>query len=370
MARWSSAGLTGVLSFTVLIGVLPAFAGAGGAEAGAASTSEAIFADAGEAYAYLRGMMSGRGMEKAKADTAAAVLTDAASRDPKEARWQMGVGIAKYLNQDYAGARAAAEKAVELAPQTADAHYLLGNACFGGIMEASTLDQMSLSSKGKKAWEKALELDPNHVDAHMALCQFFMNAPGIAGGSFRKARHHAAEVGKADGYAARGAMLLAQVEAKDEEWKAMDKAFEAAERLVSTDEERRSVASLRARLLLREKKDPKAALPYVQRVIDLGKTVAPKDMSGYILLGEAHRELKEYPAAISAYLRMLESEGPTPEDPSPTVRYGLGKAYEAVGENEKALAMLEDFLAKFPKDRRADDARSVAKKLQRRLGKS
>lgn len=337
---------------------------------GEASEVAATFADAGEAYSYLRGIISTGQMDKAKAEAATAAVTDAATREPNEPRWQMGMGIARYLNKDYTGARAAAEKGVALAPQNADGHYLLGNACFGGIMESSALDQMSLSSKGKKAYEKALELDPGHVDAHMALFQFYLNAPGIAGGSFRKARQHAAEVGKIDGYALRGALLQAQVEAKDEEWKAMDKALDAAEGVAASDQDKRTVASTRARLLLREKKDPKAAMPSIQRVIELSKSVAPKDMSGYILLGEAHRELKEYPAAISAYLRMLESEGPTPDDPSPTVRYGLGKAYEAVGENEKALAMLDDFLAKFPKDRRADDARSVAKKLQRRLGKS
>ena len=369
MARWTSAGSTLLVAATLLASPLATTAAppAGDAEA---SAGAALFGDAGEAYAYLRGIIATGRMDKAKAEAASAAVSDASARDPSEARWVLGMSIAMYLTTDSAGARAAAEKGIALAPQNPEGHYLFGNACFGGIMDASTIDQMSLSGKGKKAYEKAVELDPGHVDAHIALFQFYLNAPGIAGGSFRKARQHAAEVGKVDGYAVQGALMLAHVEAKDEEWKAMDKALDAAEGAAATEEDKRSVAIMRARLLLREKKDPKAAMPSIQRVIDLGKTVAPKDMSGYILLGEAHRELKEYPAAISAYLRMLESEGPAPEDPSPTVRYGLGKAYEAVGENEKALAMLEDFLTKFPKDRRADDAKSTAKKIQRRLGRS
>lgn len=90
------------------------------------------------------------------------------------------------------------EKAVAAAPKNAEAHYLLGGAYGQLAQKASMFSQMSLASKAKSELETAVTLDPNHVEARFALLQFYMVAPGIAGGSEEKAIEQANEIKKRD----------------------------------------------------------------------------------------------------------------------------------------------------------------------------
>ena len=335
-----------------------------------ASAAAAMFIDADTAYEHLRGKANwGQTVEPEALTSASLLIEEAAAREPKEAKWQKARAIALFHAKKWDDSRSAAEKAVALAPKDADAHYILGNACFNGIMDAGTLEQMSLASKGRKAYEKAIELDPKHADARFSMFMFYLQAPGIAGGSVGRARAQAREMLKIDGEQFRGYLMMGQAEAKDEEWDKAAAAFDLAEQAVATDVQRRWLTSTRARILLRDKKDVKAAMPYIERLITLGAAATPPDMGGYITLGDAKRELKDFAGAAEAYAKYLESEGPAPENPSPSARYGMAKVRQALGENEAAAAMYEEFLAKFPKDRRADDAKSELKKVRRALGR-
>jgi tetratricopeptide (TPR) repeat protein len=51
-----------------------------------------------------------------------------------------------------------------------------------------------LARRLKASFERAVELDPNHIDGREGLVQFYLQAPGIAGGSVAKAREQAAEI--------------------------------------------------------------------------------------------------------------------------------------------------------------------------------
>ncbi len=59
----------------------------------------------------------------------------------------------------------------------------------------------------KESFEKAAKLDANHIEVRWALVEFYIQLPGIIGGSERKAISYAEELGdisEVDGYLARG----------------------------------------------------------------------------------------------------------------------------------------------------------------------
>ena len=92
------------------------------------------------------------------------------------------------------------EKAVQLKPNSAPAHFALGQAYGNQAQSANMFKQASLATKTKSEFERAVELDPNYLDARLGLIDYYMIAPGIMGGSEDKAIEQAAEIKKRDVY--------------------------------------------------------------------------------------------------------------------------------------------------------------------------
>lgn len=101
------------------------------------------------------------------------------------------------------------ETAVKLSPQSSEAYDWLGRAYGTQAEQANVFKQAMLARKTKAAWEKAIALDPNNLDARLDLIQYYLKAPGIAGGSKDKARAEAQEIKKRNPY--RGAFAVASV---------------------------------------------------------------------------------------------------------------------------------------------------------------
>lgn len=92
------------------------------------------------------------------------------------------------------------EQSVKLKPNSAPAHFWLGQAYGNQAQNANMFKQASLASKTKSEFERAVELDPNYLDARLGLIDYYMIAPGIMGGSEEKALQQAAEIKKRDVY--------------------------------------------------------------------------------------------------------------------------------------------------------------------------
>ena len=59
----------------------------------------------------------------------------------------------------------------------------------------------------KDSFEKALSLNPNHLEARWALIEYYLQVPGLFGGSEKKAQNYANQLmtlSPVDGYLARG----------------------------------------------------------------------------------------------------------------------------------------------------------------------
>ncbi|HQQ75928.1 MAG TPA: tetratricopeptide repeat protein [Thermoanaerobaculia bacterium] len=86
----------------------------------------------------------------------------------------------------------------------------LGRAYGRKAQTASVFSKVGFAKKCRSAFEKAVALDPRSVDAREDLISYYLQAPGIVGGSKEKAREQAAELAKLDaarGYIANGWIL-------------------------------------------------------------------------------------------------------------------------------------------------------------------
>ncbi len=324
------------------------------------SEGAAVFADAEAAFSRAM-LVAGNGetMSPEEASAANAVLASALQQAPN-ARWELGLALVAFDARKWTDAQTHAERATELDPTLADAHYWLGNSLFSGINEVGMLEKGSFASRGRKAYERAIELNPNFIGARFGLAQFFAGAPGIAGGSDKKAKQQAEALIAIEGGAMWGHSVLAQLAANDSKWSEASKQFEAASSAASTDDERIGVLRSHGAMLLRKKKDAAAALPIAETLVK----ERPDDLSARYLLGLTQHALKNYAAAIECFTTILETR---PDSANPL--FALAESQRDSGLLGAALASFESFATKHEKDDRASDAKSEAKKLRKKLSK-
>ncbi len=91
-----------------------------------------------------------------------------------------------------------AEKAVSLAPNVAKYHRQLAEVVGVMAQYANPFRQLFLARRFRKEIDAAIALDPKDVQAHRDLLEFYLLAPGIAGGDRQQAEVVARQIGKID----------------------------------------------------------------------------------------------------------------------------------------------------------------------------
>lgn len=150
--------------------------------------------------------------EAGRLGEAQAAFAELARSDPRDAgalAWQAAAAM------ENEGDLAAAERLLEASLRIDGgknwrAHMLLGVALAKRIEQESIFGKISLAGRIKDELEKAVELAPGSADARLALMQFDLHAPRIAGGGEAKAREQAAAIARIDPFA--GALARAQIE--------------------------------------------------------------------------------------------------------------------------------------------------------------
>ena len=122
------------------------------------------------------------------------------------------------------------EKAVALDDRNADYHMWLGRSVGSQAIVANRLQQPFLARRARSEFERAVQLDPANIGGHEGLMQFYLNAPGVIGGSLEKARQQAADVGKASRL--RGRLAQAAIANHEKDFATAEREFRAA---VSTE---------------------------------------------------------------------------------------------------------------------------------------
>lgn len=90
---------------------------------------------------------------------------------------------------------------------SAEYQYKYGGAMGMKALDVNKIEALGMVSDIREAFLKAAELDPKHTNVRWALVEFYMQIPGLIGGSQAKALKYADELynlSKVDGYLAKG----------------------------------------------------------------------------------------------------------------------------------------------------------------------
>jgi tetratricopeptide (TPR) repeat protein len=295
------------------------------------------------------------------------VLEAQVAGEPKAARWTFALAHVANAEAEQAQGDAAKDKrkealerfrrAAELQPGSADDQFWLGSACFEHIDDVGMLSKMSLASDGRKAFEKAIAIDPGQVAARIGLSQFYLGAPGVAGGSVEKARAQGdallAIPGKRGEF--QGRMVLAGIAAHEANWDEMSRQFTAAETAAGDGAD--PVVALRSHIwnLLNRKKDAQAAAPVVARYL---KVASADDMTAVFLDGEVKRQLGDCADALPRYDQVLAKAAAARGS-----RWGAAVCRDQLGQKDAARRDYEEYVRRFPDDNRTKEAKAAIKRL-------
>jgi tetratricopeptide (TPR) repeat protein len=277
---------------------------------------------------------------------------------PANTRWLLGKALAQRARGARAEAVVTIKRVVALQPEVAIHQFYLGTMLFESIGPNAGMEALSISQDARDALEKALKLDPSMAWARFAVCQFYIKAPGIAGGSYSKAKEHAkallAMEAKQGEYL--GHLILAMVAEDDESWKTMREQYTLAENATGIGASPTQALTAHAMALLRLKKDAKLAMPVLER---LSMRQDADAVSVLYLQGEAKKLQEDWRGAADSFEQVL-----TLRPEAKSSRFAIAECYEKLGEKAKASEHYAIFAEKFPKDDRAEKAQSKAKKLR------
>jgi tetratricopeptide (TPR) repeat protein len=99
------------------------------------------------------------------------------------------------------------KKLTQLKPQEANSFFKYGGALGMKAKFSNKFKALGMLDDIKASFQKCIALNPKHIEARYALVEIYIQVPGIAGGSEKKARAYAEELLKispVDGYIAKG----------------------------------------------------------------------------------------------------------------------------------------------------------------------
>jgi tetratricopeptide (TPR) repeat protein len=294
-------------------------------------------------------------MKDRKFAEAEALARDRIGKNPRDdvALWYLSRSIAgDPKKRDEAIARG--EQCVKELPQSARCHNALGMLYGAAALSGGMGSIIKYASSIKEEFAKAVELDPRFFDARRDLNQFYLQAPGIAGGSVRKAIENSDAMARLN--ANQGALLRAEVHIYEKE-------FDKAESLLNSIKPGNDVlvadtlplvwAGLGYSLL--NDKEHSRALKLFERLVAFDMNSATMLLG----LGRAQLENKLVDAAITSFERALKINEKV------GAQYRLGIAWQTKGDKQKAMNWFQQFLSYQATGRAADDARSRIEELKR-----
>jgi tetratricopeptide (TPR) repeat protein len=241
-------------------------------------------------------------------------------------------------------------KAIELDKTNAEYHYQLAEAYLANFEYSNLLQKPFIAPKVKAHLELAVQYDPSSIQYREALIQYYVYAPGILGGSYKKAHEQADEIVRRDSYL--GMLAHAGIFSEEGEgeqslglykkaMRAQPKSWEAYHRL--------GMHYLNAQ-------ETDEAIDMFRKYVDR----APEQANSYNVLGQAYQQKGMYAEAIAAYQKALD------KDPSLAhLVFRIAQLCEFKGMKDPALENYQRYLSMIPRGHAAENARGKIRLLTR-----
>lgn len=230
-----------------------------------------------------------------------------------------------------------AEQCIAHNPENSECHEALGNVLGS---KAETGDIMAaVGSLGtiRDAFKQAIALDPANYNAAMSLTSFYLEVPGLMGGSTSSAKKLIRATEKSNPEVAK--LLQAKFDLHDEDF-----AKASAGALAVNTNNNATLMKLQRDLLVdigltlnREKQFAEA-----EKVLSAVVQRHPDSAPAYLGLGRSLLEQGKAPEALPALEQSLRINA------TAAVHYRLGQTWQALGDNTKAMSAFEQALAFKP----------------------
>lgn len=289
-------------------------------------------------------LLASRDNEKAESYFEAAV-----KRNPKDAELQYYFAVSLLRMHKSDEAQDAIDEAIGINDGVSKYHYMRGVILGDKAMKANVISQGFLAPKVKNAFLRAAELDPKNFDAHAGLFEYYVNAPGIMGGSEEKAMEELHIMQGLDPF--RGHLTSARYYARRNDELTADIEFKKA---IAADPKNIDGYYQYGMFFGRQKKMDKAVGQF-KKMVDLD----PKNYEAYYQYGRGLFNLDQWDQAIEKFQYALYLEK---NDPASI--WMLGSSYEKKGLNSKAKETYQWLLQVDPKGRRAEEAQKKVNELQ------
>ncbi len=249
---------------------------------------------------------------------------------------------------------AKAEACIATLPDSAKCHHALGRLYGAAALSSGLMNGIKYASRIKEEFAKAVELDPRNFESRRDLNQFYLQAPGIAGGSVRRAIENCEAHTKFN--AAQGQLLRADVHIYEKEFDKADSLLTAI-RPAGDEVAARALPQVWSSLgfaMINDKQAPKAQTLF-ERLVATDANNALMHFG----LGRAQLENQAIDAAIASLERALKI------DSKLSAHYRLGIAYQTKGDKPKAIAAFQQFLSYSTTGKSAEDAKQRIEMLKK-----
>ncbi len=264
-----------------------------------------------------------------KFQEAKAVLEQVIKSDPRNHEAYFILGKIYYSEKNYDKSIENLEKAVELKDSVSEYHLWYGSSYLMKAQKSGKIKALFRAKKGVGELEKAVKLDSTDAEARFSLFQYYLVAPGIAGGDKKKAEKEAKIIQGLNPYL--GAHACAAY------WEA-EKNLEKTETYLNEAVKLDTSSTFNSRyslgyFFLRYKKYDKTVIVFEEI---LSKN--PEEKNALYQIGKAYLLAQHnLDKAEDCFKKYLETE-PTKNAPSwAATHWRLGMVYNLQGKKELAL---------------------------------
>ena len=291
-------------------------------------------------------------LDKKKYEQAEVVIENYVLDNPNDPKSIELLGDAYAYQEKWDKAVEQYKKLVDLNPRVAEYQYKYGGAMGMKALEVNKVTALFMIDDVEEAFLKAIALDKNHINARWALVEYYVQLPGIIGGSVSKSLQYANElesISKVDGYLAKG-----YIYEYDDEPELAEKYYKMAiktggslncyEKLTAFYEKQQRPDYAIQNIEASQKKHNRNALHY-----QIGKVAA-----------EYNIQLEKGEACLQIYLGNYSAEDGVPKA---WAHYRLAQIYRIQNKKDLALNHIEQAIRELPKVKVFGEEKSQILKL-------